>query len=115
MAPLVLESLLVLDELRTAQQTVEVTAYGARRLCRLCGARSEAWTLDPREAVKLPLRHAAPCAGRFADSLFERFPVILELAHEDRRSLRSLTATALAMCVARLLRQLQPCRRTLRR
>ena len=93
--PLVLESLLVLDELRTGQYAVEMTAYGARRLCCLCGARSEAWTLDAREAVKLSLRHAAPCAGRFADSLVERFPVIPELAHEERRSLRSLTATAL--------------------
>ena len=60
--PLVLESLLVLDELRTSQHAVEVTAYGSRRVCCLCGARSEAWTLDPREAVKLPVRHAAPCA-----------------------------------------------------
>ncbi len=94
--PLVLEAMLVLDELRTGQHAVEVTAYGARRLCCLCGARSEAWTLHPREAVKLPIRHAVPCAGRFADSLFERFPVIPELAHEERRSLRSLTATALA-------------------
>ena len=93
--PLVLESLLVLDELRTNQQAVEVTAYGSRRVCSLCGARSEAWTLDPREAVKLPLRHAAPCAGRLTASLFERFPAISELAHEERRSLRSLTATAL--------------------
>ena len=93
--PVVLEAMLVLDELRTGQHAVEVTAYGARRLCCVCGVRSEAWTLDPREAGMLPLRHAAPCAGRFADSLFERFPVIPELAHEERRSLRSLTATAL--------------------
>jgi len=61
--PVVLEAMLVLDELRTGQHGVEVTAYGARRLCCLCGARSEAWTLDPREAVKLSLRHAAPPAG----------------------------------------------------
>ena len=93
--PLVLEAMLVLDELRTGQYAVEVTAYGARRLCCLCGARSEAWTLDAREAIKLTLRHAAPCAGRFVDSLFERFPVLSELAHEERRSLRSLTATVL--------------------
>ena len=93
--PLVLESLLVLDELRTSQHAVEVTAYGSRRVCCLCGARSEAWTLDPREAVKLPVRHAAPCAARLTASLFERFPVISELAHEERRSLRSLTATTL--------------------
>ena len=93
--PVVLEAMLVLDELRTGQHGVEVTAYGARRLCCLCGARSEAWTLDPREAVKLPVRHAAPCAARLTASLFERFPVISELAHEERRSLRSLTATAL--------------------
>ena len=94
--PLVLEAMLVLEELRTGQYAVEVTAYGARRLCCLCGTRSDAWTLDAREAVKLSVRHAAPCAGRFADSLFERFPVIPELANEERRSLRSLTATALA-------------------
>ncbi len=94
--PLVLEAMLVLDELRTGQYAVEVTAYGARRVCCLCGARSDAWTLDAREAVKLPVRHAAPCAGRFADSLLERSPVLSELAHQERRSLRSLTATALA-------------------
>ncbi len=93
--PLVLESLLVLDELRTSQHAVELTAYGARRVCCLCGARSDAWTLDAREAVKLPVRHAAPCAARLTASLFERFPVLSELAHQERRSLRSLTATAL--------------------
>ncbi len=93
--PMVLESLLVLDELRANLLAVEVTAYGARRLCCLCGARSEAWTLHPSEAVKLSLRHAAPCAGRLADSLWERFPALSDLAHEERRSLRSLTATAL--------------------
>ena len=82
-----------------------MTAYGARHLCCLCGARSEAWTLDAREAVKLPLRHAAPCAGRFADSLFERFPVIPELAHQERRSLRSLTATALAASLCEIHRE----------
>lgn len=39
--PLVLESLLVLDELRTSQHAVEVpAAYGSRRVCCLCGARS---------------------------------------------------------------------------
>jgi len=103
--PVVLEAMLVLDELRTGQHAVEVTAYGARRLCCLCGARSEAWTLDAREAVKLTLRHAAPCAGRFADSLFERFPVIPELAHEERRSLRSLTATALEASLRQIHRE----------
>ena len=103
--PLALESLLVLDELRAGQHAVEVTAYGARRLCCLCSARSEAWTLDAREAVKLTLRHAAPCAGRFADSLFERFPVIPELAHEERRSLRSLTATALEASLREIHRE----------
>jgi len=103
--PLVLESLLVLDEFRTGQHAVEVTAYGARRLCCLCGARSEAWTLDAREAVKLTIRHAAPCAGRFADSLFERFPVLSELAHEERRSLRSLTATALEASLQEIHRE----------
>ena len=103
--PLVLEAMLVLDELRTGQHAVELTAYGARHLCCLCGARSEAWTLDTREAVKLPVRHAAPCAGRFADSLFERFPVIPELAHEERRSLRSLTATALAASLREIYRE----------
>ncbi len=94
--PVVLEAMLVLDELRSGLYAIEMTVYGARRLCCLCGARSEAWTLDAREAVKLPVRHAAPCAGRFTDSLFERFPVLPELAHQERRSLRSLTATALA-------------------
>ena len=103
--PLVLEAMLVLDEFRTSQYAVEVTAYGARCLCCLCGARSEAWTLDAREAVKLPIRHAAPCAGRFADSLFERFPVIPELAYEERRSLRSLTATALAASLQQIHRE----------
>jgi len=103
--PLVLESLLVLDEFRTAQHAVEVTAYGARRLCCLCGARSEAWTLDAREAVKLALRHAAPCAGRLADSLWERFPVLSELAHEERRSRRSLTATALEASLREIHRE----------
>ena len=93
--PMVLESLLVLDEFRANLLAVEVTAYGARRCCCLCGARSEAWTLHPSEAAKLSLRHAAPCAGRLADSLWERFPALSELAHEERRSLRSLTATAL--------------------
>jgi transcriptional regulator with XRE-family HTH domain len=93
--PVVLEAMLVLDELRTSQHAVEVTAYGSRRLCCLCGARSEAWTLDAREAAQLPLRHAAPCAGRFADSLWQRFPVLSELAHQERRRLRSPTATAL--------------------
>jgi len=93
--PLVLEAMLVLDEFRANQHAVELTAYGARRLCCLCGARSEAWTLDPREAVKLPIRHAAPCAGRLADALWERFPVLSELAQEERRSLRTPTATAL--------------------
>ncbi len=92
---MVLESLLVLDELRTGQHAIEVTAYGARRLCCLCGARSEAWTLDPREAVKLPLRHAPPCAVRLTDALWERFPWLSELAHDERRSLRSPTATAI--------------------
>ena len=58
--PLVLEAMLVLDELRTGQHAVEVTAYGARRLCCLCGARSEAWTLDAREAVKLPAPACRP-------------------------------------------------------
>ena len=103
--PLVLEAMLVLDELRTGQHAVEVTAYGARRLCCLCGARSEAWTMDAREGVKLPLRHAAPCAGRLADLLFERFPVIPELAHEERRGLRSLTATALAASLREIHRE----------
>jgi len=103
--PLVLEAMLVLDEFRTGQHPVEVTAYGARRLCCLCGARSDDWTLDAREASKLPIRHAAPCAGRFADSLFERFPVIHELAHEERRSLRSLTATALAASLREIHRE----------
>jgi transcriptional regulator with XRE-family HTH domain len=103
--PLVLESLLVLDEFRTAQHAVEVTAYGARRLCCLCGARSEAWTLDPREAVKLSIRHAAPCAGRLADSLWERFPVLAVLANEERRSLRSLTATALEASLREIHRE----------
>jgi len=103
--PMVLESLLVLDEFRTAQHAVELTAYGARRLCCLCGARSEAWTLDAREAVKLALRHAAPCAGRLADSLWERFPVLSELAHEERRSLRSLTATALEASLREIHRE----------
>ena len=103
--PMVLESLLVLDEFRTAQHAVEVTTYGARRLCCLCGARSEAWTLDARDAVKLALRHAAPCAGRLADSLWERFPVLSELAHEERRSLRSLTATALEASLREIHRE----------
>ena len=103
--PLVLEAMLVLDELRTGHHAVEVTAYGARRLCCLCGARSEAWTLDAREAVKLPLQHAAPCAGRLADSLFERFPLLAELAHEERRRLRSLTATALAASLREIHRE----------
>ncbi|HRI54135.1 MAG TPA: helix-turn-helix transcriptional regulator [Pseudomonadota bacterium] len=103
--PLVLEALLVLDELRTGQYAVEGTAYGARRLCCLCGARSEAWTLDAREAVKLPVRHAVPCAGRFADSLFDRFAVLSELAQEERRSLRSLTATALAASLRAIHRE----------
>ena len=103
--PMVLEALLVLDELRTGQHAVEVTAYGARRLCCLCGARSEAWTLDAREAVKLAIRHAAPCAGHFADSLWQRFPVLSELAHEERRSLRSLTATALADSLRQIHRE----------
>jgi len=103
--PLVLEAMLVLDEFRTGQHAVEVTAYGARRLCCLCGARSDDWTLDAREASKLPVRHAAPCAGRFADSLLERFPVIPELAHEERRSLRSLTATALAASLREIHRE----------
>ena len=93
--PLVLEAMLVLDEIRTGQHAVEVTAYGARRLCCLCGARSEAWTLEAREAVNLPIDHATPCAGQFADSFFKRFPMLAELAHEERRSLRSLTATAI--------------------
>jgi len=103
--PLVLEAMLVLDEFRTGQHAVEVTAYGARHLCCLCGARSDDWTLDAREAVKLPIRHAAPCAGRFADSLFERFPVIAEMAHEERRSLRSLTATAIAASLREIHRE----------
>jgi len=103
--PVVLEAMLALDEFRTGQYAVEVTAYGARRLCCLCGARSDDWTLDAREASKLLLRHAAPCAGRFADSLFERFPVIPELAHEERRSLRSLTATALAASLREIHRE----------
>jgi len=103
--PLVLEAMLVLDEFRNGQHAVEVTAYGARRLCCLCGARSDDWTLDSREASKLPVRHAAPCAGRFADSLFERFPVIPELAHEERRSLRSLTATELETSLREIHRE----------
>ena len=103
--PLVLEAMLVLDEFRTNQHAVELTAYGARRLCCLCGARSEAWTLDPREAVKLPIHHAAPCAGRLADSLWERFPVLSELAHQERRSLRSLTATALEASLREIHRE----------
>jgi transcriptional regulator with XRE-family HTH domain len=103
--PLVLESLLVLDEFRASMLAVEVTAYGARRLCCLCGARSEAWTLDPSEAVKLSLRHAAPCAGRLADSLWERFPALSELAHEERRSRRSLTATALEASLQEIHRE----------
>ena len=93
--PVVLEAVLVLDELHIGQYAVELTAYGARRLCCLCGARSEAWTLEAREAVNLPIDHATPCAGQFADSFFKRFPMLAELAHEERRSLRSLTATAI--------------------
>ncbi len=103
--PMVLEALLVLDELHTGQHKVEVTAYGARRLCCLCGARSEAWTLDAREALKLEIRHAAACAGQFADSLWQRFPVLSELAHEERRSLRCLTATALAASLREIHRE----------
>jgi transcriptional regulator with XRE-family HTH domain len=103
--PMVLEVLLVLDELRTGQHAVEVTAYGARRLCCLCGARSEAWTLDAREAVKLSVRHAPPCAGRFADSLWQRFPVLSELAHEERRSQRSITAMELAASLRQIHRE----------
>ena len=103
--PMVLESMLVLDELRISLHAVEVTAYGARHLCCLCGVRSAAWTLDPREAIKLPLRHAAPCAARFADSLWERFPVLSEMAHQERLSLRSLTATALEASLREIHRE----------
>lgn len=103
--PMVLESLLILDELRSGQHAVEVTAYGARRLCYFCGARSEAWTVNTHEAVKLPLRHATPCAGRLTDSLWQRFPVISELAQEERRSLRSPTATALKTSLQEIHRE----------
>lgn len=102
---MVLELLLVLDELRASQHAVEVTSYGSRRVCRFCSTRSEAWAVDAREAAKLPLRHAAPCGGRLVDSLWQRFSVIAELAQEERRSLRSPTATALDACLRELIRE----------
>ena len=101
----VLESLLVLDELRASQHAVEVTEHGSRRLCCLCGARSEAWTLDAREAAKLTVRHAPPCAGRLADSLWQRFPVLSELAQQERRSLRSATAAELQSSLGQIYRE----------
>ena len=61
--------------------------------------------MDAREALKLSLRHAASCAGRLAESLFERFPVLSELAHEERRSRRSLTATTLAASLREIHRE----------
>ena len=103
--PMVLELLLVLDELRASQHAIEVTSYGSRRVCCFCGARSEAWAVDAREAAKLPIRHAAPCGGRLVDSLWQRFPVIAELAQHERRSLRSPTATALDACLRELTRE----------
>ena len=102
---MVLESLLVLDELRASQHAVEVTAYGSRRLCCLCGARSDAWTLDAREAANLTVRHAPPCAGRLADSLWQRFPVLSELAQQERRSLRSATAIELEASLREIHRE----------
>ena len=102
---MVLESLLVLDELRASQHAVEVTAHGSRRVCYLCGARSEAWALDAREAAKLTVRHAPPCAGPLADSLWQRFPVLSELAQQERRSLRSATATALEASLREMRRE----------
>ena len=102
---LVLESLLVLDELRASLHAVEVTTYGARRVCCLCGARSEAWALDAREAVKLPLQHAVPCAGRLAEALWQRAPWLSELALQERRSLCSPTATALQASLGAIHRE----------
>lgn len=103
--PMLLELMLVVDEFRTSQHAVEVTAYGSRRVCCFCGARSEAWTLDASEAVKLPLRPAVPCAGRLADSLWQRPPVLAELALKERRTLRSPTALALATSLREVNRE----------
>ena len=92
---LVLEGLLVLDELRTALSLIEITASGARRACALCGMRSEAWAVDAREAAKLSLRHYPRCVGPLAESLYQRHPVLAELAQQERRSLRTPTAAQL--------------------
>lgn len=97
--PLVLELMVILDEVRTAQSVVEITSHGARRACGLCEARSEAWAVDAGAAARLPLRHALPCIGRLADLLCQRHPVIAELAQEERRTLR--TAIALDLDASR--------------
>ena len=92
---MVLESLLVLDELRACQALIEITAYGVRRACCLCGMRSEAWAVDAREAAKLPIRHAAPCPGQLVESLCQRHPIVAELAQTERRNPDSPTAAQL--------------------
>ncbi len=94
--PMVREALLVLDELHAGLYLVEVTAQGARRACNVCGMRSDAWAVDAHEAARLPIHHAAPCAGQLAESLRRRHPVIAELAQDERREAQSEAATNLA-------------------
>ncbi len=95
-APMVREALLVLDELHASLCLVEVTAQGARRACCVCGMRSDVWAVDAHEAARLPVHHAAHCAGQLAEALCRRHPVIAELAQDERRTAQSEAATALA-------------------
>ena len=94
--PMVREALLVLDALHANLYLVEVSARGARRACSVCGMRSEAWAVDAHGAAKLPVHHAAHCAGQQAEALYRRHPVIAELAQDERRTAQSETATELA-------------------
>ncbi len=94
--PLVLDLLLVLDEMHKCVSLIELTVHGARRACTVCGMRSSSWATDAKEAKKLAILHAAPCAGQLVAVLLQRHPVIAELAEEERLALRSDIATELA-------------------
>ncbi len=94
----VFDVVLLLDELYRGQYRVEVTAHGARRICSFCDAHSEAWAVDADCAARLPLLHAACCAGRLVELLFQQHPVLAELAQEQRRLLRTPMALALDAC-----------------
>ena len=54
--------------------------------------------LEVLRRAPLPLLHAACCAGRLVELLFQQHPVLAELAQEQRRLLRTPMALALDAC-----------------